>query len=373
MANCELYIGLMSGTSADGVDLALVDFASGKPELVATSFTPFDQTISQRIQQLYLPTNNEIDQAFSLSKELASYFANAVNSFLSLQQLITADIIAIGNHGQTIRHRPASTEQTFPFTLQIGCNQTLACLTGIKVIGDFRQKDITLGGQGAPLVPPFHRMLLTNQSDDSFVVNIGGIANITFLPKEKDKPIIGFDTGPGNCLLDSWFQRHHSDKAMDENGLWASSGNVIEPLLQSMLDDAYFSQSLPKSTGREVFNLSWLTSYSENSSAAAQDIQATLSALTAKTIANDIIKLSDSGKVYVCGGGVHNKLLMTQLQSYLAKFSVLNIDSLGIDGDSLEAMAFAWLAYAYTHQQPSNLPSVTGASKATTLGALFLP
>ena len=287
------------------------------------------------------------------------------------QQLTAADIIAIGNHGQTIRHRPASTEQSYPFTLQIGCNQTLACLTNINVIGDFRQKDIALGGQGAPLVPPFHQLLLSEQQQDSFIVNIGGIANITYLPADKSKPVLGFDTGPGNGLLDAWYQQHHHNSSMDTNGDWANSGTINNHLLDQLIADPYFAKTLPKSTGREYFNLAWLNSHLGKHKLAANDIQTTLTALTAQSIANGITSLSQSGNIYLCGGGVYNRCLVAQLNANLTGFTIGNINALGVDSDSLEAMAFAWLAYAYNHKLPSNLPSVTGASRATTLGTQF--
>ncbi|WP_448211772.1 anhydro-N-acetylmuramic acid kinase [Colwellia sp. MEBiC06753] len=386
MAN--YYIGLMSGTSADGIDLALVDFTDANlPKLISTYYQPYSYSLRSQITTLYLPEYNEIDRAFSLDKSLAIEFANAIKALLAKQQLEPSDIIAIGNHGQTIRHRPIQHQdntdsQDHAFTLQIGCSQTLACLTGIEVIGRFREKDIALGGQGAPLVPAFHRILLSNVTTDNnamsenIVVNIGGIANITYLPPDKNQTL-GFDTGPGNCLLDEWYNDQHrnsnGNKGFDENGNWGASGNIIPELLTQLLSDEYFKASAPKSTGRELFHLQWLTSYGDISYYQSNDVQATLVALTATTIANEIKQLSTSANVWLCGGGRQNTHLVNAIKQQLPAMNVAAIDQLDIDGDALEAMAFAWLAYAYKHQLPSNLPAVTGANKSTTLGVLFTP
>jgi len=382
MKKKQLYIGLMSGTSADGIDLALVDFGETKPHLVASYYHAYSQNTHDKIIQLYNPGSNEIDSAFSLDIELAHLFANAINKFLLQQQLSVQDIIAIGNHGQTIRHRPQIKN---PFTLQIGCSQTLATLTNIKVIGQFRRKDMALGGQGAPLVPAFHQTLFTEQGQDVFVVNIGGIANISYLPslnRSKMNDIIGYDTGPGNALMDDWFaankQVHHSNKHYDENGNWAASGNVCLPLLTSFLSDKYFSLSSPKSTGREYFHLNWLQNHLNKDeikklNLSCQDIQATLLLLTTKSIANEVKKLAYSAKVYLCGGGVHNKKLKNTLIQELTNYEILLTNQKDIDTDNLEAMAFAWLAFAYNKKIFSNIPAVTGASKKTVLGTAFHP
>jgi len=373
-----LYIGLMSGTSADGIDLALVDFSSLTPKLVANFYQPYPQAIYQKIVTLYHPEHNEIDRAFQLNIELAQLFSQAIQAFLTKLKLNPQHIKAIGNHGQTIRHRPA---KTYPFTLQIGCCQTLATLTGIKVIGQFRQKDMALGGQGAPLVPAFHRTLFQHKNSDVFVVNIGGIANLTFLPAQKHSPILGYDTGPGNALIDDWIKQHQQ-KNYDQNGSWASSGKVNPELFALLLNDEYFSLPAPKSTGREYFNLHWLHHYLhqsriKNLALTAEDVQATLTSLTAKTIADQVIKLSLQAKIYLCGGGIYNKFLKNQLKQYLSqkhtKYEILLTNQKGIDADSLEAMAFAWLAFAYDKKFLSNIPAVTGACKETTLGCAFYP
>ncbi len=366
------YIGLMSGTSADGIDLALVDFSSGKPELKASSYTPYSNQIRERVTALYQPSVNEIDLAFVLDKQLSALYAEAISAFLTEHALTIDDIVAIGNHGQTIRHRPKSPEFNPPFTLQIGCSQTLACLTGIDVVGHFRHKDIALGGQGAPLVPAFHQQLVTDNTTDTFIVNIGGIANITFLPADHNQAILGFDTGPGNALMDEWFQRHQ-DGRYDESGQWAASGTTEQALLKDMLAETYFNVPPPKSTGREQFNMAWLQTLTARHEATPVNVQRTLCALTANSIANDIKRLSSKANIFLCGGGVHNNLLFDLLKENLANYNLSSISTLGLDSDALEAMAFAWLAYAYKNNIISNTPSVTGATKSTTLGVLFRP
>lgn len=398
------YIGLMSGTSADGIDLALVRFDSDintefKTNLVAHYYQPYSQTSANKIKTLYNATHNEIDCAFALDIELANIFAHAIEQFLVQENLSHEDIIAIGNHGQTIRHRPTI---DYPFTLQIGCSQTLATLTNIRVVGQFRKKDLALGGQGAPLVPAFHQQIFSHASSDVFVVNIGGIANMTYLPAlatslkgkhaSESVQVLGFDTGPGNGLMDEWYIAHHKNSKVqyDQEGLWASQGECNNQLLEHFLDDPYFTKQGPKSTGREYFNMDWLATklnafHQQHAEVSAASIQATLTLLTAYTICNEIKKLSSEGLVYLCGGGVHNKMLMEHINSSLNNelntttkqkdkpFQLLDTLSKGIDGDQLEAVAFAWLAYAFDNNISSNTPAVTGASRYCTLGVNYTP
>ena len=388
----KYYIGLMSGTSADGIDLALVDFnhsnKTTSPKLVGSYYHAYSDDTIEKITTLYSPNTNEIDRAFELDTELAHWFNQAITALLAQHHLKPEDIIAIGSHGQTIRHRPLA---DYPFTLQIGCSQTLACLTGIRVIGQFRVKDIALGGQGAPLVPAFHQQIFAEKEADVFVVNIGGIANISFLPSQTSTyPIIGFDTGPGNALLDDWFKKYHANSPThyDKNGTWAEQGKINQDLLKQLLSDDYFALSSPKSTGREYFNLAWLSQKLELyvtsinpslSSLPAQNVQATLTTFTAITIVNDIKKLSQHANIYLCGGGAHNQQLISELKnqltsdSHLYDFELLPTSAKDIDGDLLEAIAFAWLAYAFDHNIESNMPSVTGASRLCTLGIEFFP
>jgi len=369
----QLYIGIMSGTSADGIDLALVDFSSGKAELVASYYQAYDEKLHHEITALYCPEKNELDRAFSLDKKLAQLFSAAILDFLKKESLAPADIIAIGNHGQTIRHRPTISEQVSqPFTLQIGCNQTLAVLTNIRTIGDFRTKDIALGGQGAPLVPAFHRFLFPPQKNDTFIVNIGGIANITFLPKKESQPVLGFDTGPGNALMDAWCYQH-TGKRYDENGNWGASGAINKGLLNELLNDRYFALPAPKSTGREYFTLLWLAPFLAKLPISPADVQATLTVLTAISITQQIKMLTSSANVYLCGGGIANKLCYKQIEQQLSSFNVQPINSLSLNNNALEAMAFAWLGYAYDKKIYGNIPEVTGAKRSTILGTAFYP
>lgn len=402
----KYYLGLMSGTSADGIDLALVTFDEhNKLKHHASYYQAYSNQIAAKIIALYYaennnPDNNEIDRAFELDVELAHLFSSAINAFLIQEQLGCDDIIAIGSHGQTIRHRPLVNH---PFTLQIGCCQTLATLTNIRVIGQFRRKDMALGGQGAPLVPAFHQTIFseitsndsfvndntikedsTKKASDVFVVNIGGIANLTFLPATNKLAVTGYDTGAGNALMDDWFRLHNPDSKnhYDKNGDWAAQGKVNDNLLKRLLSDDYFQLAPPKSTGREYFNLSWLTvQLSHVEAINNQDVQATLTAFTAITIV-DAIKRHDANnrnvtKVYLCGGGAHNCTLTSQINQQLVseskEYELLLTNTKGIDVDQLEAIAFAWLAFAYDKKLLSNIPAVTGASRSCTLGTAYLP
>ncbi|MEW6990341.1 anhydro-N-acetylmuramic acid kinase [Colwelliaceae bacterium 6441] len=373
MVKAKFYIGIMSGTSADGVDLALVDFSSGTAQLIAHSYQTYNDSLHQKITSLYSPSQNEIDRMGSLGIELAHFFSQAIQQLLKQEQLTAEHIIAIGCHGQTIRHRPITDHHTtHPFTLQIGCNQTLACLTNIKVIGDFRTKDMALGGQGAPLVPAFHQYLFAREKQDIVIVNLGGIANITFLPQDTNNEIIGFDTGPANALLDAWCYKNTGNR-YDKNGQWAAQGQICQSLLNQLLSDSYFSLPAPKSTGREYFNLAWLTSYIDKLSLPAVDIQATLSALTARSIAEEINQLTPKAFVYLCGGGIDNSYCYKLLEQELNSHFVKTINALNLNNNAFEAMAFAWLAFAYDKRFYGNIPTVTGASQKTILGIKFSP
>jgi len=376
----------MSGTSADGIDLALVSFDDdGKLEHHASFYQAYSDKTATKITTLYNPNSNEIDRAFELDIELAQLFSNAVNTFLVKQQLKPENIIAIGSHGQTIRHRP---QAAHPFTLQIGCCQTLATLTNIRVIGQFRRKDMALGGQGAPLVPAFHQTIFSESflknGRDVFVVNIGGIANLTFLPASNKLNIIGYDTGTGNALMDDWFKLHNpeSKHKYDKNGDWAATGKINSDLLAHLLTDDYFQRAPPKSTGREYFHLSWLEKkLTKVTTVSKQDVQATLTAFTAKSIVDAIKQHNLTNKkairIYLCGGGSHNSALKDQINQQLLSlpinYELLLTNQKGIDGDQLEAIAFAWLAFAYDKKFLSSMPTVTGASKSCTLGNDFLP
>lgn len=364
----KYYLGVMSGTSADGVDIALADFTE-TPKLVAKSFHPFSPELHQKITSLYLPRDNEIDRLGQLAIELSHAYHQAISSFVSQYKIDMADIIAIGNHGQTIRHRP---DFNTAFTMQIGCNHTLAALTNKRIIGDFRTKDVAYGGQGAPLVPAFHKAIFSNPTHDTFIINLGGIANITFIPKDATKEVLGFDTGPANALMDEWVQTHCA-KSYDKDGNWASEGTINERLLATLIADPYFEKTAPKSTGREYFNLDWLKAKAQLENISPVDVQATLLALTASTVSKAIKDISSSGTIYLCGGGALNTTLCKALENHLTNFSFESLAAQEIDSNAFEAMAFAWLAYAFDKKIISNIPSVTGARKQVTLGVEFTP
>ncbi|MFT5164069.1 MAG: anhydro-N-acetylmuramic acid kinase [Alteromonadaceae bacterium] len=372
----ELFIGLMSGTSVDGIDAVLVDFTNGPPKLLHSYSHTIDPALTSAINQLCDARcqGNEINLMGNVDRKIGEYFASAVNILCLQAGINNKQVKAIGSHGQTIRHYP---DGQHGFSLQIGDPNTIAVQTGIDVIADFRKKDIALGGQGAPLVPAFHQSVFSDKSTNRLIVNLGGIANVTFLPQSANASIVGFDTGPGNTLLDRWCQTHQQ-QAYDDNGRWAQSGQLNHQLLAELLDEPFFQLSAPKSTGRELFNLDWLNQVLQTSSTPAfpspippQDIQHTLAHLTAKSLAEQIAQLAGEGEVYLCGGGSHNGFLVRCIQAYLPQFSVTNTSKLGIEPDWVEAMAFAWLARAYTLKQAGNIPAVTGATRPAVLGSYF--
>lgn len=363
----ELYIGLMSGTSGDGIDAALVDFSQPQPKLVSTHYTAYTPYLRESILALCQNGDNEIERLGELDVLLGKEFAQAVNNLLNKQALAAKAIKAIGSHGQTIRHRPLN------FSLQIGDPNTIATLTGITTVADFRRKDIALGGQGAPLVPAFHQHLLASNKINRAIVNIGGIANVTFLSQKNTDKVIGFDTGPGNVLMDAWIDMQQK-KPYDKNGTWAAQGKILPDLLERLLADPFFLLSAPKSTGREHFNLSWLQEklLATEKECSFTDVQTTLVELTAQTIIRSIRDYFADGEILICGGGVHNAFLMARLDQ-LAKphFSISSTQKQGIDPDWVEAMAFAWLARQTLKLMPGNVPSVTGAKRAAVLGGVY--
>tara|TARA_Y100001936_G_scaffold253975_1_gene322945 strand:- start:1820 stop:2893 length:1074 start_codon:yes stop_codon:yes gene_type:complete len=355
----------MSGTSLDGIDVILADFSSPHPSLLYTYYQPYDKKLRSQILSLHKPNNNELHLASMLNNKLANYYAQAVISLLNKHNIKPQNIKAIGCHGQTIRHCP---EPNKGYSIQLGNASLLAELTGITVVADFRNRDIAAGGQGAPLVPAFHKILFQDQKINRVIVNIGGISNITDL--SYNKKIIGFDCGPGNLLMDSWCQRHLGT-AYDNNGMWAKSGKVIPGLLEKLMSLNFFSISPPKSTGREIFNLSWLESHLSGNEK-IEDVQATLLQLTCITITNAIINwLPDTAEIYLCGGGARNAALFSKIKILLPDKKIALTDVLGIDADSLEAFSFAWLAKQTIHGIPSNIPSVTNAKGERILGAIY--
>lgn len=363
MSQAELYIGLMSGTSLDGIDAVLVDLSQSKPLQIAQNYLPFDDTLKNNLLALHLPAHNELDQAQIIGNQLAHMYAAAVAPLLAQAKTSIRDVKAVGCHGQTIRHRP---EQGY--SLQIGNAALLAELTGITVVSDFRSRDIAAGGHGAPLVPAFHDRVLRHPDIHRVIVNIGGISNLTDMV--PDKPATGFDCGPGNLLMDAWCMEHQG-KPHDENGAWAASGIVLPELLEQMLSEPYFGLPPPKSSGRDLFNISWLQKKLQDNEVAA-DVQATLLELTCHCITLDIQKHCRGAKeIYICGGGAHNQVMFSRLAALLPDCSVKTTDALGVNGDYLEAIAFAWLAQQALQGKPANLPQVTGAKHPCLLGAVY--
>lgn len=366
MSETKYYIGLMSGTSIDSIDAALVTISDNKTHLIGSHSEDIPSTLKNNLLALCSPGTDEITRMGSADYQLGKLFAKATNTLLAKNQLVSKDVCAIGSHGQTIRHLP---ETSTPFTLQIGNPSIISHDTGICTVADFRRSDMAAGGQGAPLAPAFHQAAFSHPQKHRVIVNIGGIANITSL--NPLKPAFGFDTGPGNCLLDYWAQQHIK-QSFDTNGKWGASGKTIPALLEKCLADPYFQRRPPKSTGREHFNPAWLNMQLNDEKYLPVDIQATLTALTALSISNEVKALKGPiDEVFICGGGAHNSAVIDSIQSELASIPVTSTKPLGIAADWVEAAAFAWLAHQTLNNRPANLPSVTGANKACILGAIY--
>ena len=371
------YIGLMSGTSMDAIDAALIDCNNNSIKLIAHHSQPLSNQTQHRINELCIGCENEIQKMLALDIELATQFADCANALLKKNNLKSKDIKAIGSHGQTIRHYP---EPTIHNSLQLADPNTIAQNTGITTIADFRRRDMAVGGQGAPLVPAFHAQLFSHPTLNTIVLNIGGIANITVLPCDESdadetnkRNVTGFDTGPGNGLLDAWIKTHKL-RSYDDKGNWAASGKVQTDLLNVFLDEPYFNLTAPKSTGRELFNINWLNQKINtlSKSFAAEDVQATLCELTVVSIANAVNNLSYSThRILVCGGGARNDYLMARLQASLANIKVSTTEIESISPEWIEAMAFAWLAKRTLSQQSGNITSVTGATQEVILGGIY--
>ncbi|HNJ85469.1 MAG TPA: anhydro-N-acetylmuramic acid kinase [Agitococcus sp.] len=366
----EIYLGLMSGTSLDAVDAVAVLFNAQGCQLLATHSVDLPLSLRADILTLTQPTPYEIDLMGKVDVEIGLLFAQCANELrdkLSLEQ--QQQIKAIGSHGQTIRHRPYA--QT-PFTLQIGDPNVIAEKTGITVVADFRRRDVAAGGQGAPLVPAFHKALLKSSSIDRVVLNLGGMANITVLPSQKDILVYGYDTGPANVLIDAWCQQHLQQN-YDEDGRWAASGTVIPELLEKLLAHSFFAKAAPKSTGREDFHLAWLEDVLSNfEHYDLADVQATLLELTTTSVANEINKIGFAqGELYLCGGGAYNPVLWQSLAKKLPNFQLFSTEKIGISPTWIEATAFAWLAQQTIKNLTGNLPAVTGASGKRILGGIF--
>ncbi|MRS16830.1 anhydro-N-acetylmuramic acid kinase [Enterobacteriaceae bacterium RIT691] len=360
------YIGVMSGTSLDGVDVVLAVMDETRVAQQASLSFPMPIALKEAILAVCQGQPLTLSQYGQLDNRLGHLFADAVLALLAQENLTAKDIVAIGCHGQTVWHEPDSDA---PHTLQIGDNNIIAARTGITVVGDFRRRDMALGGQGAPLVPAFHQALLAVPDERRIVLNIGGIANLSML--YPDLPVKGHDTGPGNMLMDAWIWRQRG-KPYDKNAEWACSGKVILPLLQTLLSDPWFALPAPKSTGREYFNYGWLERHLANfPGLAAQDVMTTLTELTAVTISEQVLLSGGCERLLVCGGGSRNPLLMTRLSGLLPGTEVSTTDENGVSGDDMEGLAFAWLAWRTLAGLPGNLPSVTGARESTVLGAIY--
>lgn len=368
-----LFIGLMSGTSVDGVDAALVTINSNpfSIRLLAAHCEPVTADFRARILALTQPGGNEIDRLGPIDVEIGRLFARASIRLLADAGIKAEQVTAIGSHGQTLRHRALAVAT--PFTLQAGDPNTIAELTGITTVADFRRRDIAAGGQGAPLVPAFHAAVFRNSRVNRMVVNIGGMANVTLLPMAADGPVSGFDTGPGNVLLDAWHERHRGTP-VDLDGAWARSGHVDGALLDSLMADPFLGQLPPKSTGREQYSIERLDMCLTRLGHMPEprDVQATLLEFTARSIAEALLRWGHAdGDVFLCGGGAHNTYLRERLACVLGRQRLATTAELGVDPDWVEAMAFAWLAQRTLACLPGNLPAVTGARHPVILGGIY--
>ncbi|MDF3197963.1 anhydro-N-acetylmuramic acid kinase [Pseudomonas sp. 1912-s] len=360
----SLYIGVMSGTSLDGLDIALIEQAPAI-KLIATHYIPMPESLRSELLGLCASGPDEIARSAIAQHHWVTLAAQGIHALLDQQKLKPQDIRAIGSHGQTIRHEPAR-----GFTVQIGNPALLTELTGITVVSDFRSRDVAAGGQGAPLVPAFHEALFGERSGNRAVLNVGGFSNLSLI--ETAKPVAGFDCGPGNVLLDAWIHQQRGEN-FDRDGQWAATGKVEPQLLKALLSDPFFVTKGPKSTGREVFNLGWLEHHlGRLPSFAAQDVQATLLELTAQTIVESLQTAQPQTEtLLVCGGGAHNTTLMNRLSTLLPATQVSSTATYGVDPDWVEAMAFAWLAHCCLESIAANRPSVTGARGLRVLGAIY--
>ena len=363
------YIGLISGTSMDGIDAVIASFGQDAIVLHATHAHAYPRELRNLLKStISNPDECGVDQLAMLDRLVGECFRDAALEVIKKSNIDKGDIAAIGSHGQTLRHQPTSEH---PFSLQIGDPATVAVGTGITTVADFRRADIAAGGQGAPLVPPFHDWLFRSRSEHRAILNIGGIANITVLPIDNS-PVLGFDTGPGNTLLDAWISEQRG-LPYDSDGRWAADGKIIPSLLDELMADDYFNLMPPKSTGFEHFNLEWLRAFGVEERK-PEDVQATLSELTARTIADAIDGHCPATQaLYVCGGGVHNHDLLRRLGSCLSGAALASTLDAGLDPDWVEAAAFAWLAMRTMKKKSGNLPSVTGASRKLVLGAIHSP
>lgn len=374
MAMAELYIGLMSGTSTDGVDGVLVDFATPQPTVLAYAEAPFNVALRDTFLALNTSGADELHRAALAANELVRTYARVVSQLLRDAQILPAQVQAIGAHGQTVRHRP----QLFDgcgYTLQLNNPALLAELTGITVVADFRSRDVAAGGQGAPLVPRFHQTLFARPDRSVALLNLGGIANLTVLPPLDPanlRLVQGFDCGPANALLDTWCQAH-TGAPFDADGAWAAGGKVNAALLQRLLAEPYFALPAPKSTGRDLFNAAWLDARLAGlPPLTPQDVQTTLTELTAQSCSQAFAQTAPNClDMLVCGGGARNGHLMCRLQALLPAVQVRSTQARGVDPQQVEACAFAWLARQTMTGKTGNLSQVTGARGERILGAVY--
>ncbi len=366
----DRYIGLMAGTSLDGVDAVLARIRSDNDiRTLAWHYQPFEADLRATLRRYCFADTIPLATLGELDARLGEVFAQAALDLLRRAGVRPGDVRAIGSHGQTLHHGP---DARHPYSLQIGDPNRIAARTGITTVADFRRRDIAAGGQGAPLVPAFHHAVFRHPGEDRAVLNLGGIANLTLLPAAPDRPVTGFDTGPGNTLLDAWFRHHHRRGNWDEAGRWAAGGNPHPGLLRRLLADPYFQRRPPKSTGPEHFSLTWLQRHlTAFPGVSAADVQATLIQLTAVSATTALRRtLPTAGRLLVCGGGVHNRTLMAALARH-SPCPVATTAEAGVDPDRAESLAFAWLAWRTLERRPGNLPSVTGARGEVVLGGIY--
>lgn len=361
------YIGVMTGTSVDGLDVAVVQIAGGRPHIAESATVALPPDLAVALVALAMSGEDEINRSGRYDAALGEFIGQTVLRCLKSWKIPVREVRAIGCHGQTIRHRPDASP---PFTVQIGDPNRVAEITGIDTVADMRRRDMAAGGEGAPLAPLFHDALFRNGKRHRIVVNIGGIANATMLPAGSDS-ILGFDTGPGNALLDAWIQ-HRKGEPFDREGSWAAQGDIAPTLLDTFRGDPFVSRAPPKSTGKEVYNLDYIMRALAPFDLPPEDVQATLLEVTAWTIATAIKRWGPGiGDVVTCGGGRHNPLLVRRLEANLSGYRIVTADALGVDGDALEAAAFAWFAHRTLTGLPSNAPTVTGAKGPRVLGAVY--
>lgn len=362
----SIYLGLMSGTSMDGVDAVLTDVDS--QQVIVGKIFPYSAALKQSIKEFMQTSQHSLAAYYHLHRLIGQAFAQAAEAIIQQSGIPLNQVVAIGSHGQTVEHE---TQGLSPYTVQLGCAHTIAQHTQLPVITDFRTRDIILGGQGAPLAPLYHDVLFSEIHKPLAVVNIGGIANVSIL--QDNGVTLGFDTGPGNCLMDAWvFQ--HTQQSFDQAGTWARSGKIIVPLLNSLLTDPFFHRPTPKSIGKEYFDIPWLLKKIADKEYSAEDIQATLLALTATSIAQAIVSSHGSvTQVLVCGGGAHNSYLLETLSQHFKHIPVVSTDNVGVNPDFIEAQMMAWLAAKHVRNQAVDLRRITGAQHSAILGVFYPP